>query len=213
MLEPGGGVAIPPSMSYYKIRLAAKVRYKFTIRLKRSKDDMRLPERGDLEDYAKAALILILQVRFREFLHKFGYEPGLDDPLFFDESEAFPVGADHVTVRRQMIDGAEIAGVEPAPVFTFLGMDRLAEEPEEEGRSWLVSAPKPDEHLECSQHQALNESPVWNKFLSDRRLHRRHGITSEELQFISGASFMGDVTKVEDILFVLNVLRGRGKFS
>jgi hypothetical protein len=52
-----------------------------------------------------------------------------------------------------------------------------------------------------------SEPSVWAKFLADNRLHVRYRITREELHAVSGASLLGSVRSVEDILFILKVIR------
>lgn len=161
---------------------------------------------GSSQEYSRAALILIVRERFRAFVEKFGREPGPHESLFFDKSQARPVQADHATVTRQIQEAGRLAGVKTAPVFTFLGLAPL---PKTGVRSWLGSSRRVEQHSrECSQRQALIKSPVWTRFLADKRIHRRHRITAKELKLVAHASFLGDVKGIKDILLVLNVIRG-----
>jgi len=158
------------------------------------------------QDYARGALILIIRKRFQAFIEKFEREPDSHEPLFFDESETVPVQADAATVTKQLQTAARLARVQAAPVFTFLGLAPL---PKNKVRSWLAGSQKVGGHsADCSHREALVKSPVWTRFLADKRLHHRHRITARELKLVAGASFMGEITKMKDILLVLDIIRG-----
>ena len=156
------------------------------------------------QEYAKAALILIARVQYAAFLDKFGREPGVHDPLFFDKSKESPVKADHPNACRQILEVAGALGVEAAPVLAFLGLDQL---PQEQLPSNQNEARETGDRPGNPHRKPLSDSPLWTAFLADRALHRREKITSEELQILSGTSFLGNVTKIDEILFVLNVIR------
>jgi hypothetical protein len=161
-----------------------------------------------IQGYAKAALMKIIRVRYAAFVEKFGREPGPHDPLFFDESKVQPTKADLVSTRRQLADGAQAAGIKVAPVLMYLGLSAS-----DEGiQGQPAQAPSSPERRSARGDGPLaqrpsSEPPVWAKFLADDRLHAHYRITREELQAVSGASLLGSVRSVEDILFILKVIR------
>ena len=162
-----------------------------------------------MRGYARAALMKIVRVRYGAFIEKFGREPEPHEPLFFDESKVQPTKADLASTRRQLADGARAAGVKVAPVLMFLGLFSASDEGIQrqpvqapsgaEGRFAGSGSP--------SAQRPSSEASVWAKFLADHQLHAHHRITREELQAVSGASLLGSVRSVEDILFILKVIR------
>jgi hypothetical protein len=166
-------------------------------------------EAQSMQGYAKAALMKIVRLRYAAFVKKFGREPGPHDPLFFCESKDEPTKADLPTTRRQIADGARAAGVKLAPVLMFLGLPSVSDGGTQ---GQTVRAPSSPERRSARSGGPLAQRPsgepsVLAKFLADDRLHARYGITREELQAVSGASLLGSVRSVEDILFILKVIR------
>ena len=72
------------------------------------------------DEQAKIALLRITHIRFRAFAAKFGRDPRIDEPLFFDESQDQPVEAQGMELQEQLARGAREAGVELEPVLRFL---------------------------------------------------------------------------------------------
>ena len=68
------------------------------------------------------ALLGIADKRFRMFREKFGRDPEVDEPLFFDPRYDHPVQADTVEMRRQVMDAAEAARVSPRLVLRYFGL-------------------------------------------------------------------------------------------
>ena len=165
-------------------------------------------EAQSVQAYAKAALVQIVQHRYTAFVQKFGREPGPHDPLFFDESKVEPTKADLPSTRRQLAEGARAAGVKVAPVLMFLGLPPVADD---SIRRPPVQPPIPARQSARSggpsAQRPASEASVWARFLADDRLHARYRITREELQAVSGASLLGSAHSVEDILFILKVIR------
>ncbi len=55
------------------------------------------------------------------FVQKFGREPGLTEPVFFDPSADDPQPLDADEVTAGLLDACERAGLDPDQVFSHLG--------------------------------------------------------------------------------------------
>jgi hypothetical protein len=161
------------------------------------------------ESYAKSAMIMIARFRFRAFVLKFHREPGPQEPIFFDEFQDCPVKADLDTARRQLAEAARASSVRLQPALMFLG---LAPMPVGKGRR-TVKLPLPVESRRLQTQasrtpgdHSIASSP-WRRFLADRRLHRRHAITREELKMLSQVSFLGDLRTTDEYVRILNLIR------
>ena len=150
------------------------------------------------QEYAKAALILIVRCRYAAFTKTFGREPGPHDPLFFDESVGHPVKADLPTTHRQLSEGALAAGVKLAPVLLFQGLTPLPDH-----QAGLTSETRRAEQrsgrkIWTSRRPESDSLSILTKFLSDDHLHRRHRITARNCS-VSQESRLGAVTSAGDI--------------
>ena len=154
---------------------------------------------------AKNALLQIVRVRFRAFEAKFGRLPKPDEPIFFDQSSSHPVKASIEETRAQLERGALEARVDLDPVLHFLG---LSYRPTSIQRSADTIARRGGAHSVRSNRRDSDASTGGNGFLTNERLHRRYQITSDELQTLSGASFLGEATE-QDYLLVLDTIRRR----
>ena len=68
------------------------------------------------------ALLGVADRRYRMFREKFGRDPELDEPLFFDPASDHPVQADQQEMRQQVVDAAEAARVSPHLVLKYFGL-------------------------------------------------------------------------------------------
>jgi hypothetical protein len=162
--------------------------------------------------YAKFAMIKIARYRFRVFVPKFHREPRPHEPIFFDEFQDHPVKADLDTARRQLAEAARASGVRLEPVLKFLG---LAPMPVGQGRGTVrVPLPIKSGHLQTQASRTSRDgsrvSSPWRRFLADRRLHRRHAISGEELKMLSQMSFLGQARTKDDYLLILDLIRKAG---
>ena len=96
----------------------------------------------DTQQYqVTAALIRIAHFRFRAFTAKFKREPGIHDPLFFDESRDSPFQADPDNYRMQLEEA--LAAGRPGDA---LGL-------------FMLFVGMPPEHLEGARRQPM--WPMW----------------------------------------------------
>jgi hypothetical protein len=72
--------------------------------------------------YAKWALLRIVRHRVFNFEQRFGREPGVHEPLFFDDGAPVPVQADPNEVKRQIRQAARAEGVDAEKVLAYLGL-------------------------------------------------------------------------------------------
>jgi hypothetical protein len=157
------------------------------------------------------ALLQIVRVRFRAFELKFGRLPKPDEPIFFDESQSYPVKATISETRAQLKRGARDARVELDPVLHFLGLSsRGVKRVRRAPAHASVRTAGPRCAKACHSDRSRSEAFTgWNWFLANTRLHRRHGITRQEFQTLSATSFLGEASTERDLLLVLDTIRGR----
>jgi len=58
-----------------------------------------------------------------------------------------------------------------------------------------------------SFNRRTSRREVWEQFLRDEELHRKHKITDHEMDLLKTFAPLGSLTGTDDILFVLNKLR------
>jgi hypothetical protein len=75
-----------------------------------------------LQRYAKWALLRIVRHRFLIFKQRFGREPGVHEPLFFDGRASVPVQAERKEVKRQIRQAARAERVDVEKVLAYLGL-------------------------------------------------------------------------------------------
>jgi hypothetical protein len=68
------------------------------------------------------AILKIARVRSKIFRAKFGRDPGLDDPLFFDPKSDHPIIASIPELHEQLMDAALVTRSDYTGVMRFLGM-------------------------------------------------------------------------------------------
>lgn len=78
-----------------------------------------------------------------------------------------------------------------------LGLDR--------GELFLLANPQA-EAIITQPPEPAHES-AWEEFRKDKRLHRIHGITPEEMGLLSRVEMMGRVRSTRDFLFIINTIR------
>ena len=156
---------------------------------------------------AKIALLKIAHVRFRAFAAKFGRDPRIDEPLFFDESQDQPVEAQASEVQEQLARGAREAGVELEPVLNLLAQPN--HHVARRSARGLSSRKAGRYHSRAGAgDRALGGTRTgWARFLTNERLHRRHGVTPNELQALSEVSFLGETRSESDFLLMLRIIR------
>ena len=163
---------------------------------------------SDSQQYhARTGLIRIAHFRFKAFTAKFKREPGIHDPIFFDETKDSPIESDPAKYRTQLEEAARTVGVHLEPVLKLLGQTA-------EGNHRSASIPRRDASRRSQNKQTRPDSAMpgtrspWTRFLSDERVCRRYKITRNERELLSGASFLGEARQLEDFLLVLNTIRG-----
>lgn len=163
------------------------------------------------DGHAKIALLKIVHVRFRAFQAKFGRDPRVDEPLFFDEALDQPVKAPTNQVQAQLARGAREAGVELAPVLTLLAQPNNHVHAARRSARGLSSreAGRYRSRSGAGDREEGGTRPGWTRFLANEGLHRRHRITPGELQALSRASFLGEARSESDYLLMLRIIRSR----
>ena len=78
-----------------------------------------------------------------------------------------------------------------------LGLDR--------GELFLLANPQAEAIL--AQPPESSKESAWEEFRKDKRLHRIHNITPEELALLSRVEMMGRVRSSRDFLFIINTIR------
>jgi len=163
----------------------------------------------DTQQYhARTGLIRIAHFRFRAFIAKFKREPGIHEPIFFDETKDSPFQSDPDNYRMQLEEAAREVGVRLEPVLTLLGLTAASKGQRK------ASVPRPETSRRTRKDQTRPDrvssgvrSP-WTRFLSDERLCRRYRITGRERELLSGTSFLGEARHLQDFLLVLKAIRG-----
>ena len=157
---------------------------------------------------AKCSVLIVIRYRFELFRGKFGRDPKPDEPLFFDPSNSRPVKASRRHAREQIETAANAMGVKAGPVLRLLKLDSATEKTgsiRESPSQTLASRPAPKA---CDERRPPERTAsVWERFAGDKRLHRLHNITREELKTLSGLAMMGEVRSSSDVLYILNLIR------
>jgi len=118
---------------------------------------------------------------------------GLIEPLFFDPAQEWPEKACVDETCRQIQTAVAAMGVRFRP-------DRLL--------NLHLDHPEVKHPVKASgQSQRRSPSTAWEKFASDRRLHRTHNITAAELGMLSQVAMMGKARASRDFLFMLDMIR------
>jgi hypothetical protein len=162
-------------------------------------------------EQGKLALLKIAHLRFRAFSAKFGRDPRIDEPLFFDESQDAPVLAQSSEVHEQLARGAREAGVELEPVLSFLAQPNDHVHIARRSARGLSSRKAGRYNSRSGPYNRAegNSVPEWTRFLTNERLHRRHRITPDELRTLSKTSFLGETCRESDFLLMLRIIRSR----
>jgi transcriptional regulator with XRE-family HTH domain len=74
-------------------------------------------------------------------------------------------------------------------------------------RAELFLLANPQAEAIISEPVKASDTSAWNEFRNDKRLHRLHNITSDEMDILSRLALMGNVRSPRDFLFVLNSIR------
>lgn len=166
---------------------------------------------GNPDSSAKYGLLQIIRIRFRYFEEKFGRLPKPDEPLFFDESQSYPLKASIAETRAQLAQAAHQALVNLGPVLGFLGLaeDKAKSVPRPAPGQSARNGGRPVAQSSLSNRGESQAKAGWSRFLANERLHRRHRINRKELQAISNASFLGEARSDRDYLLVLKIIRQR----
>jgi hypothetical protein len=160
----------------------------------------------------KCSLMMVVRHRFDAFRAKFGREPKPVEPLFFDPSKRLPVKAGLRQAREQIAAAAHAVGVKAGPVLHLLNLDSATQQnavsiPESRGQT-LANRPRPNGRGE--RRTPSRTASVWERFAGDKRLHRHHNVTPEELKTLSGIAMMGEVRSSRDFLYILDLIRKAG---
>ena len=154
----------------------------------------------------KCSLIVIVRYRFSAFRAKFGREPKPVEPLFFEPSKSVPVKASLLKARAQIEEAATAAGIDAEPVIRFLNLDSVEADRSGHQRGQVIAEPRDSRRTRSNQHSPKTTS-VWEQFATDKRLHRLHRITRQELKTISSLAMMGQVHNSRDLLHILSLIR------
>jgi len=142
----------------------------------------------------RCSLFEVIRFRFGIFREKFGRDPRPDEPLFFDPTQEWPAKACVDETRRQIQAAAAAMGVRLRPVLRLLNLDS--------GHPEAKHPVKTGEQL-----QQRPQRTAWERFVSDRRLHRAYNITAAELGMLSHVAMMGEARASCDFLFMLDTIR------
>lgn len=159
---------------------------------------------------AKFSLIQIARVRFRAFEAKFQRKPEPQDPLFFDESEDWPIKADLRTTRRQMVEAARALGIRLEPVLQFLGLEPRENAKAARRSARIVDCPTSSgSRIQMSKSRPVRStaSSSWRQCLTNDLFRSRHRITAGEVEALSKVALMGRVRNEGDLLFILKMIR------
>jgi hypothetical protein len=152
---------------------------------------------------------MVVRYRFSAFRAKFGREPKPVEPLFFDPSKSVPVKASLHEARAQIEEAATVVGIDAGPVVRFLKLDSaLPQQADGSGHHPGQVIPEPRKPRRTrSNRNSPKTTSVWERFATNERLHRLHGITRQELKTISGLAMMGQVHNSRDFLHILGLIR------
>jgi len=79
-----------------------------------------------------------------------------------------------------------------------LGLDR--------GELFFLANPDTRELLK-TEVQAESSASAWEQFRADQKLHRLHGVTSEEMGMLQRVALMGEIGSARDFVYILNTVR------
>jgi hypothetical protein len=163
----------------------------------------------DTQQYhARTGLIRIAHFRFKAFTAKFKREPGIHDPIFFDETKDAPFESGPGRYRMQLEEAARAVGIRLDPVLKLLGQTAKTK------HQRSSSVPRAGASRRSQNKQTRSDSTLpgtrspWTRFLSNERVCRRYKITRKERELLSSASFLGEARQLEDFLLVLSAIRG-----
>lgn len=142
----------------------------------------------------RCSLFEVVRFRFGAFRHKFGRDPGPDEPLFFDPEQELPEKACLDEIRGQINTVAAAMGVRVGPVLRLMDLDS--------GHSEAPRVAQTD-----AKSQGRSQRTSWQMFVHDKRLHRAHKISATELEMLSQVAFMGKARASSDFLYILDKIR------
>ncbi len=79
-----------------------------------------------------------------------------------------------------------------------LGLDR--------GELFFLANPDTRELLK-TEVQTEDSASAWEQFRADQKLHRLHGVTSEEMGMLQRVALMGEIGSARDFVYILNTVR------
>ena len=79
-----------------------------------------------------------------------------------------------------------------------LGLDR--------GELFFLANPDTRELLK-TEVQAESSASAWEQFRADQKLHRLHGVTSEEMGMLQRVALLGEIGSARDFVYILNTVR------
>jgi hypothetical protein len=162
---------------------------------------------------ARCSVLLVVRHRFNCFREQFHREPGSNEPLFFDPSKNQPTKATLRDAREQIEAAAMAAGIEAAPILRFLKVDLAIAQAEvntTEKNSSQVITRHPKSIASAQRRPQTKSASFWKRFATNRRLHRLHNVTREELKTLAGIAMMGEIRSVGDMLYILDQIRQAG---
>jgi len=151
---------------------------------------------------------MVIRNRFQVFQAKFGRQPEANEPLFFEPSNSRPVKASRRQAREQVQAAAHAMGVKAAPVLRLLKLDSATEKADpvrESPGQTLARRLRPK--ARGGRRTPERTASVWERFAGDKRLHRLHNVTREELKTLSGLAMMGEARNSSDFIYILNLIR------
>jgi transcriptional regulator with XRE-family HTH domain len=74
-------------------------------------------------------------------------------------------------------------------------------------RAELFLLANPQAEAIITQPAEASHESAWEEFRKDKRLHRIHNITPEEMGLLSRVEMMGRVRSCRDFLFIINTIR------
>jgi transcriptional regulator with XRE-family HTH domain len=74
-------------------------------------------------------------------------------------------------------------------------------------RAELFLLANPQAEAIIAEPAKASDTSAWNEFRNDKKLHRVHNITRDEMEILSRLALMGNVRSARDFLFVLNAIR------
>jgi transcriptional regulator with XRE-family HTH domain len=74
-------------------------------------------------------------------------------------------------------------------------------------RAELFLLANPQAEAIIAEPAKASDTSAWNECRNDKKLHRVHNITRDEMEILSRLALMGNVRSARDFLFVLNAIR------